>query len=234
MLPKSGHISSARLSSVQVFCNCQVRCQLRFITGIHLLIFLNTCRTPVINQNAAAGAQNPRAYRQLADGHAGLLYDGYQKAMQNDDLERVFLPRGAQPFQTLLQFSAAYTGTMRDMRSCGVAALHTGLPLYLLKEKAHLIPPGFKAKNFTGRLPFLMKVGYNLCCLQILLELRHSIYQPHKALFPDLAELAYCLANGRKVGRSFGKGMFLLSHAHLYAVHSSAGFPEDDAGRLWQ
>jgi hypothetical protein len=71
-------------------------------------------------------------YKELAASHAGLLFDGYRQAATRNELNRVFFPREGGPFNEgngqLRRFSAAYTSTMRDMRSAGVASLHTGIP----------------------------------------------------------------------------------------------------------
>jgi hypothetical protein len=118
------------------------------------------CRTPAQRQAGNGQAQGPAAYRHLADSHAGLLLDGYLKAVQRNELERVFVPRANGPFAAgqLLAFSQAYTGTMRDMRSCGVAAIYTGLPIWILRQKASLVNREFKFRNFNTRAQNLMRV----------------------------------------------------------------------------
>lgn len=166
-----------------------------------VMIFTRMRRTPVVGQhvpsqaNQSGGPQTPQAYRQLADVHASQLFDGYQRAMQMGDLNRVFLTRGTQPFQTVLEFSAAYTGNLSDMRGCGVAALYTGLPRYLLHNEAHLTPAALKAGNFARRVPSLIKVISSKAldtlltstCLQIA-----SMRQLNQALSARRAELGSC------------------------------------------
>jgi hypothetical protein len=123
------------------------------------------CRTPVIREAVSAGEQfrRPIVYRELAASHAGLLFQGYLTAAASDELDRVFFPREGGPFNVgngqLQRFSAAYTGTMRDMRSAGVASLHTGVPLWMLPERRGLINQRFNGRDITRRLPFLMNVS---------------------------------------------------------------------------
>jgi hypothetical protein len=117
----------------------------------------------VIKEADSAGGSFKRltVYRELAASHAGLLFDGYQKAANGNELDRVFLPREGVPFDTnqLREFSAAYTATMRDMRSAGVASLHTGIPLWLLPDRSALINRRFNGRDITRRLLFLMNVS---------------------------------------------------------------------------
>lgn len=107
--------------------------------------------------------KRPKAYRELATSHAGLLFDGYQRAQLLEQVDRVFKPR-KETFKSneLLAFSAAYTGTIRDMCSCGIAALHTGLPLSKLVEKKNLISREFNTNSFIERTPYVIKVRCNL------------------------------------------------------------------------
>jgi hypothetical protein len=102
-------------------------------------------------------------FRQLADSHAGLLFEGYQRSCNPiiDRLHRVFLPRVGDPLgpHRLRDFSEAYTGTIHDMASCGVAAMHTGIPLWNMEDKSRLIAQIFKTRDTTKRLPFLMNVS---------------------------------------------------------------------------
>jgi hypothetical protein len=94
-----------------------------------------------------------------------MLHEGYMRAVQRNDLDRVFVPRTNGPFGAaqLIAFSQAYTGTMRDMRSCGVAAIYTGLPLWRLREKASLVSREFQGQNFTRRTKYLMRVRAIIC-----------------------------------------------------------------------
>jgi hypothetical protein len=129
-------------------------------------------RVPTVKEgDAEQDAHRPKAYRELAESHAGLLFDGYETAkkmdrdkgnQENQELYRVFLPqpRGGgsapQPFADgdIMGFSRAYTGTMRDMRTNGVAALSFGVPVYELIKKV----PGIKRDNVKG----LMEVSPTL------------------------------------------------------------------------
>ncbi|KAF6252278.1 P-loop containing nucleoside triphosphate hydrolase protein [Scenedesmus sp. NREL 46B-D3] len=57
-------------------------------------------KTPVTKEAGAAGGgfQRPKVYRELANSHAGLLFDGYKRAADLDELDRVFFPRAGGPF----------------------------------------------------------------------------------------------------------------------------------------
>lgn len=123
------------------------------------------------NGQANQAAKTSAAYRALAASHAGLLFDGYKKAADNGEVDRVFLPRSAAPFgpNDVVQFSEAYSGTMRDMRTCGVAALHCGIPVYLLKKKQALInshfPNTFVVKRANQVIQVMRTRSLILACL---------------------------------------------------------------------
>lgn len=51
-----------------------------------------------------------------------------------------------------------HTGTMRDMRSYGVASMHTGLPLWVLAQTASLVPKEFQGSDFSKGVPQLIQV----------------------------------------------------------------------------
>ena len=106
-----------------------------------------------------------------------MLLDGYQKAFQGHELERVFLvtPDTPQTLATAAAFSEAFTGTMRDMQSCGIASIHTGVPLWMLKEKRALVQQTFQGTGFLASVCRLVEVRTQalrekgcscLCCKQ--------------------------------------------------------------------
>lgn len=100
----------------------------------------------------------------MATEQVGLLYDGYQRAQRNDTLTRVFRdvtgPDGAMRVcNSQLDFAEAYTATIRDMRSCGVAAVHSGLPIWRLIDKANHVDSQFKIKDFIKAVPGLIKAS---------------------------------------------------------------------------
>jgi len=69
-----------------------------------------------------------------------MLYEEYKKAMDNGDVNTVFnAPAEPNDLRNGDKFKKYFTGTMRDMMSCGAASLHSGLPLWLLKRKKHNI-----------------------------------------------------------------------------------------------
>jgi hypothetical protein len=102
------------------------------------------------------------------------VFEGYQRAAACNELNHVFFPREDGPFIGgschLLKFSAAYTKNMRDMRSAGVASLHTGIPLWLLPERSSLklINMQFNGKDIISWVPFLLNVSAPLSGLAVL------------------------------------------------------------------
>lgn len=100
----------------------------------------------------------------MAAEQCGRLFDGYQKAVQTGQLNRVFsVINGADGNPMMCnnvdEFADTYTATMRDMRSCGVAAVHSGFPLWQLLEKSKFVDSQFRVADFKESVPGLMKVS---------------------------------------------------------------------------
>lgn len=110
----------------------------------------------------------PQVYAEMANEQAKQLFDGYQKA---SDLGRdwgklagVFKVQdwpGVLQVGQLAAFKSRYTAQMRDMASCGLASMKTGLPLFKLyeREKQALIPQGLRGANFRKTVPGLLRVS---------------------------------------------------------------------------
>lgn len=145
--------------------SCMLLCLFDHMSRVFCLsACLPAHRTSVLNNSSEPHNPDtkPETYTDMAESHAGLLFDGYQRAKTLDNLERVFKPSGRiYRDNELLAFTAAYTGTIRDMCSCGVAALHTGLPLSQLVNKKHLVSREFNTGGFIERTPYLIKVCDN-------------------------------------------------------------------------
>lgn len=111
-----------------------------------------SCRSLIVRGDANQAGKAALAYRALASSHAGLLFDGYKKAAELNELDKVFKMEGingGQPFNDnqIVQFSEAYSGTMRDMCTTGVAALTCGFPVYLIGGKQSVIRTHCKVKR---------------------------------------------------------------------------------------
>ena len=122
-------------------------------------------RSPVYKKENINARQPGRrkAFGALVDTQAEVLFDGYQKAKQATELDRVFLVTEAtKNLQTTTAFSEAFTGTMRDMQSCGIASNHTGIPLWKLRENKSVLKQAFQGDGFVQSLGVLIEVS---CCL---------------------------------------------------------------------
>jgi hypothetical protein len=48
---------------------------------------------------------------------------------------------------------------MRDMQSCGIASIHTGIPLWLLRDRRQLLQKAFQGNSFLHSLYRLIEVS---------------------------------------------------------------------------
>ena len=127
---------------------------------------LSCCRCPVrteIPPSAEGGPafQMPLIYTEMAKQQVKQLWDGYETAMRRNMLDRVFklLPGGAPLNQRQLNnFRKHYTCAMRDMISCGLGSMKTGLPLFSLIAKRNLVPRELRGGNYVETVPKLMRV----------------------------------------------------------------------------
>lgn len=122
-----------------------------------------SCRSLIVKGDTNQAGRAALAYRALASSHAGLLFDGYKKAAELNELDRVFKMEGingGQPFNDnqIVQFSEAYSGTMRDMRSTGVAALTCGFPVYLIGDKQSVIRTHCNNRVWHGAINNILQV----------------------------------------------------------------------------
>lgn len=135
---------------------------------------LCVCRNPVIAENNNEPATVPINYLALGRNQCRQLFDGYLEARNSGDanLRRIFKLRiGGNGAETkysdaqLNEFRTDFTTSFRDMRSCGVAAMHCGFPLWQLVDKYSLVDRQFRRKkgDFIKRVGVLTKVGSSIC-----------------------------------------------------------------------
>jgi len=106
-----------------------------------------------------------KAYAEMVKEQAKQLFDGYHTAALKED--KAVLPRVFQigPNQHVLRqnqfllFKERYTCMMRDMGSCGLAAMKTGLPLFKLLRHTNLLPTELQGPDYGKTVPKLVKVS---------------------------------------------------------------------------
>lgn len=133
------------------------------------MLFVGVCRNPILKENGEGPATAAAAYTLMADEQVERVFDGYEKAQKENQLDRVFRPvtaaTGTVAATSINQegFAKQYVTAIRDMRSAGVAAVHSGCPIWKLDEKHKWVGKEFNGTGFKESVPGL--VNASICWL---------------------------------------------------------------------
>lgn len=84
----------------------------------------------VMNKDSSAST-----FAALQGQISNMIHQEYLEAKNSGRVEKVFnAPEDPDDLDRPEKFQRHFTGTMRDMMSCGAASIHSGLPLWLLKR----------------------------------------------------------------------------------------------------
>ena len=76
-----------------------------------------------------------RVFSALQGKIAEAMHEAYMDAIEKNVVQRIFNgPSDPAELADADDFRLYFTGTMRDMQSCGAASIHSGLPLWHLKK----------------------------------------------------------------------------------------------------
>ncbi|KAK3248651.1 hypothetical protein CYMTET_41890 [Cymbomonas tetramitiformis] len=108
----------------------------------------------VDNKSQIHGNQKVLAFERLSQKHCEIIHQGYQSSLGVEEYaqygeeerrrldapahQRIFYMAGREESNpaNFEEFRRLFSGTMRDMQSCGVASATSGLPLWLLKRNS--------------------------------------------------------------------------------------------------